>query len=257
MKQWLLLSCFSFIWIAIYAQNNSQIRKSNSGRGLIYNTEKALLLEAKTNGFNVGYQWGTLKTYYKTTFYRLDMGYIRHPKETRVSPNGASVPTNSYFYGKENSFWQIRGGWGTKRYFSEKDAARGVAVGMSYNFGPTLGLLKPYYLNLNQKENSTIRLPDNYIKYSSETAKKFLDKTQINGAAPLTTGLGETRFTPGAHANIGIHMDWGAYEDYVRSLEAGIAVDAFFKKVPILVSNEQNRLYFVNLYVHLQIGKRK
>ncbi len=259
MKQWYLLGCFSLLLSsAIFAQANFQIRQATKGKGLVYNKEKALLFEGKTNGFAIGYQWGELKTYYKTTFYRIDLGFMRHPKETRVNPSGTTVATtNSFYYGKQNSFWQLRGGWGEKRYLSEKDAVRGVAVGMSYNLGPTLGLLKPYYLQLNRAENNGVRLLDNYIRYSAETAKTFLDKEKITGTAPFFTGIGETKLMAGAHANLGIHFDWGAYEDFVRSVEAGFAVDMFFKKVPILVAAEQNRTFFANLYLHLQFGKRK
>lgn len=259
MKKWYIFNCILVLALSASAQGNLQIRQANRSKGLVYNTEKAMVFEGKTNGFALGYQWGNLKTYYKTTFYRVDLGFLRHPKETRVSPTGVTIPTNSFFYGKENSFWQLRGGWGEKRYFSEKDnqASRGVAVGMSYSLGPTLGLIKPYYLNLTRNEINSVRLPENYIKYSAQTAADFLNKEKINGAAPFFTGLRETTVTPGAHVNMGIHFDWGAYEDFVRSIEAGVAADFFFKKVPILVAKQENRLYFVNLYVHLQIGKRK
>ena len=258
MKKWFLLSCFILTVTNIFAQANFQIRQASKGKGLVYNKEKAVLIGGRVNGFALGYQWGDLKTYYKTTFYRVDLGFLRHPKETRVNPSGTTVPTsNSFFYGKQNSFWQLRAGWGEKRYFSEKDANRGVAVGMSYSLGPTLGLLKPYYLTLNLPEGNGLKLPKNYIKYSEETAKTFLDKNKITGVAPFFTGISETKLTAGGHANLGVHFDWGAYEDFVRSIEAGVEADFFFKKVPILIAKEENRLYFLNLYLHLQLGKRK
>jgi hypothetical protein len=252
----LIFSLISFQ--QLFAQTNFQIKQATQGKGLVYNTEKAVLIAGKTNGFALGYQWGELKTYYKTTFYRIDLGFLRHPKETRVNPNGATVPTaNSYYYGKQNSFWQLRAGWGEKRYLSEKESIRGVAVGFSYCLGPTLGLLKPYYLERGGIEGNGFNVDRILVKYDPNNPSEFTDKNSINGAASFFTGVSETRLTPGGHANIGVHFDWGAFEDFVRSMEVGIATDIFLRKVPILVENSQNRLYFINLYLHLQLGKRK
>ena len=128
---------------------------------------------------------------------------------------------------------------------------------MSYSFGPVLGMLKPYYLQLRSSENSTTKVVDNYIKYSPETANLFLNKEKIAGEAPFFTGLGEMRFVPGAHVNVGVHLDWGAYEEFVRSIEVGLAADLYARNVPIMVANNQNRPYFFNLYLQAQIGKRK
>lgn len=259
MKKQSTLLFFIVCFTGLMAQTNFQIKQANRGKGLVYNTEKAVLIAGKTNGFALGYQWGELKTYYKTTFYRIDLGFLRHPKETRVNPNGITVPTaNSYYFGKQNSFWQLRLGWGEKRYLSEKEESnRGVAVGFSYCLGPTLGLLKPYYLERGGFETSTIKIPSVLVKYDPNNPSEFTDKNSILGSAPFFTGLSETRMTPGGHANLGLHFDWGAFEDFVRSLEVGISTDIFAKKVPILVETSQNRLYFINLYLHLQLGKRK
>ncbi|MFZ4544460.1 MAG: hypothetical protein ACOYOA_10450 [Saprospiraceae bacterium] len=259
MKRLLLFFVSLLIVVVVEAQSNFQIRNaSTTGKGLVYNTEAAVILEGKTNGFAAGYMWGNLKTYYKTSFYKIELGYLRNPKESRISPQGLAVQTaNSYIYGKRNSFWQLKGGWGAKRYLSEKDAARGVAVGLSYSFGPNLGLLKPYYLQLHSSENSTIKLVNNFIKYSPETAATFLNKNRISGTAPFFTGIGEMKLIPGGHINFGLHLDWGAYEDYVRALEVGVAADFFLQNVPIMVADSQNRPYFFNLYMQVQIGKRK
>lgn len=240
-----------------FGQGSGKLQ-STTGKGLIYSTEKAALLGGRTNGIDVGYEWGVLKTYYKTTFYKVNLGFIRHPKEVRTNPQGFfNSAGSSYFYGKRNSFWQLRGAWGEKRYLSEKDAYRGVAVGYSYSFGPTLGLLKPYYLILNTGETSPNRFKDTYIKYTDKNAADFMNKEKIAGSAPFFTGIKELGVVPGGHFNLGAHFDWGAYDDFVRALEVGVAVDLFVKKVPILVNNTQNRAFFTNLYVNLQFGKRK
>jgi hypothetical protein len=53
-----------------------------------------------------------------------------------------------------------------------------------------------------------------------------------------------------------VHLDWGAFDEFLRALEVGIQLDIYPKKLPIMV-NSENRPYFMNLYVSLQLGKRK
>ena len=66
---------------------------------------------------------------------------------------------------------------------------------------------------------------------------------------------------PGFHAKAGIHLDWGAFDEFVKAIEAGIMLDVFVKRVPILVENvdivnAENRPFFLNLYLNIQLGKR-
>ena len=55
-----------------------------------------------------------------------------------------------------------------------------------------------------------------------------------------------------------MHFDWGAFDEYVKSLEGGIMVDAFAREAPIMVEvgGAENSRVFVNLFLHLQFGKR-
>ena len=243
--------------VTLFAQtNNAQIKQASVGKGLIYSREHLFYGEGNTNGFGLGFQWGKLKSYYKTTYYQISIGYIRNPKETRSSITSSSFSLGrSFIYGKQNTLMKVDFLMGGKKYLTEKDAVRGVAVGYSYALGPVLGLLKPYYIDYLSAEKPIKK--DNYIKYTPETAIQFLDIAKIDGAAPFSEGLKEIKIQPGVHAKLGLHFDWGAYDEYVRALEVGVSGNFFFKKMPILVENAQNRPFFINLYANLQLGKRK
>ncbi len=232
------------------AQNSQKMRSVGSGKGLIYNRERLFVGEIHTNGGNIAYQWGALKTYYKTTYYQLSLGFLKHPKETRSMPSNLNV-TRAFVYGKQNVLMPLSLVYGEKRYFSEKDNYRGVAVGMSYAVGPNLGLLKPYYIRYEKSDDKKD------IKYSEADSKIFLDKDKITGATPFDRGLNEIKIQPAIHAKLGLHLDWGAFDEYARALEVGFVADYYFKKVPILVDKAQNRSIFVNFYANLQLGKRK
>jgi hypothetical protein len=242
--------CFFFVLTA-WAQN----RINADAKGIIYNNEKAVDFRLHTHGWAVNFQKGLIKTYYKTRYYNFGIGELKHYKESRKSTDfnlsGPSQGFRSYTFGKQNYAFALRGGIGMKRYYSEKAAKNGVAVGISFEGGVTAALMKPYYLEL----RTTRDLQGRTIKYTPETANLFLDDTRITGKGALFKGLGESSIIPGIHARAGVHLDWGAFDEFLRALEVGIMLDVFPKKLPILVS-EQNKPYFLNLFASFQIGKR-
>ncbi len=250
----LLAVLFSIVLLA--QNNNAQIKQASVGKGLIYSRERLMFGEVNTSGLVLSYQWGNLKSYYKTSYYQISIGYIKNPKETRSNITSSSFSLGrSFIYGKQNVLLKTSILAGGKKYLTEKDAIKGVAVGISYAIGPELGLLKPYYLDYFNSIEKSGRV--NYIKYTPETAAQFLDISNINGSAPFSQGLKEIKIQPGIHAKLGLHFDWGAFDEYVRAIEVGISGDFFIKKTPILIDNTQNKQFFINLFANAQLGKRK
>ncbi len=229
-----------------------------TGVGVIYNRETVFNLKVGTNhGFAPGLEFGRLRTYYKTTYYNISLGELKHPKEQRQSAGPSATRSfRPYVFGKQNNFFALRTGWGVKRYYSEKARQKGVAVGMSYSFGPTLGILKPYYLVLARVSDTPGSLLVSHERYSEGNEDIFLDNTHILGASSFSRGFGNLSLLPGANASIAFHMDWGAFDEFVKAMEIGLMVDVFAKKAPILVSDENKQLFF-NFFVNLQFGKRR
>lgn len=243
---------------SLRAQQVIQPRPMQENTGILYTQEFAAGLRLHTNGFAFGITMGNLETYYRTRYFHAEIGEIKHPKEYRQSfDNPGSINgriARPFKFGKQNNFYVLRGGLGIKRYFTEKAKHKGVAVGLAYEGGVSLGILKPYYLEL--------RATDGIIsvskKYTPETADQFLNIWQIHGASGWTKGLGELSLIPGAHGKLAVHFDWGAFDEYVKSIEAGVMVDVFTKKAPIMVetTDVHNSQVFINLFLHLQFGKR-
>lgn len=240
------------------AQAQQTAKPLASGKGIIYNRETAFNLKVSTNrGYAPGLEFGRLRTYYKTTFYHVSIGELKHGKEQRQSANPSiGRAFRPFIYGKQNNLLMLRGGWGVKRYYSEKARQKGVALGMSYSFGPSIGLLKPYYLALSRVADNASTGRVSLEKYGEDNADLFLDNTRILGAAPFTKGFGEISPVLGGNASVAFHMDWGAFDEVVKALEIGLMVDAFATKVPILIGEQNNRLFF-NFFVNLQLGKRR
>ncbi len=249
----LLLTCS-----LLHAQEVFQPKQMDTNVGIVYNQEFAVGLRMHTNGFAIGTTFGKLRTYYLTKYIHFELGELKHEREYRQSfdtPSSLNGRISRAFkYGKQNNLYVLRGAIGAKRYFSEKAKHKGVAFGISYEGGATLGLLKPYYLELRGGDGRV----SISTKYTEETADQFLDIYSIQGASGWTRGLGELSILPGAHAKFAVHFDWGAYDEYLKSIETGFMVDFFSRQAPIMVEadNVENNQLFINLFLHLQFGKR-
>ena len=252
--------CLFFAACLAAAAWSQSLNQPTENVGIIYNRETTFNMKLTTNrGFVPGMEFGRLRTYYKTTYFNISLGELKHPKEQRQSADPLlNRSFRPFIFGKQNNFFVVRSGWGVKRYYSEKAKHKGVAVGFTYSIGPTLGLLKPYYLAICYPDPDS---PGNcrifHEKYSDENASLFLDENgRIKGASPFTRGFSEISFLPGANASIAFHLDWGAFDEFVKALEIGATLDIFPKKVPIMVTDE-NKQFFLNFFVSLQLGKRR
>ncbi len=247
--------------VLVPEQNNYETAK-----GIVYNKEFSVNFKLHTNGFSIGADFGTLKTYYLTRFWGFEIGEIKHPKEFRQSFDFRNPITSkvarAFVFGKQNNFYPIRISFGEKRYFSEKASRKGLAIGGSYAVGPSLGLLKPYYLELVRFiEPGSNQVVVRSERYSTENEDVFLDINSIYGSAGFTKGFDGIEILPGANAKLAIHFDWGAFDEFVKALDAGVMVDFYFRKVPIMVESErldntENSPIFINLFLNLQLGKR-
>lgn len=275
MKYFLTLCCSLLLWTT-YGQQSLEAGQNYyddaEAKGIVYDQEwsvdfRLLTPRAVALGFNVG----KLLSYDRTRFYNFEFGNLRHPMERRESLDqifSSNRVSRAFVFGKQNNFYLLRAGIGEKRYFSEKAKNRGLAVGVSYQIGPNLGFVKPYYLELIRfRDGGTSQIyisEETYIPSSAAgpgNANLFLDLGRINGAAPFSEGLEDLSIMPGLHLKAAAHFDWGAFDEFVKALEAGINIDVFFKDVPIMVEDPlvphlENSPVFVNLYLNLQLGKR-
>lgn len=239
----------------------------NQDKGILFQKESGVNARIYTNGFSFGYQIGKIVKYNLSQYYFAEFGELKDPIETRqqknISLSGPRSTFRGFIFGKQNNFYPLRVGVGEKRFLSEKGKRKGLAMGVSYEGGATLGLLKPYYLILRHTGDN----PGNFTsirseKYSLENANRFLNWDDIFGADKLTKGLDELGIIPGLHVKGSLHFDWGAYGEFIRSAEIGIMADGYIKDVPILADNEalginNNQNIYLNLFVNLRLGKRK
>lgn len=269
MPRQLLLAAFALLLsVSVYGQQRlpgNQNIYGATGRGIIYDTEMTFHLAITTpRNFFFGVRSGKLISFDKMKYWSASFGDIRHSRERRENPDRINLLTNrvsrAYVFGKENQLYALRVGFGTRKYLSEKARQRGVAVGYSYEFGPTLGLLKPYYLEVDAGEpGSPGTIID--IRHTGDNTAQFLNQDRIFGASAWTLGLDEIQLRPGIHAKVAAHFGFGAYDEVAKSLEAGIMADFLLGDTDIMIESDitpgiKNSPLFLNMYIKVQLGKR-
>lgn len=256
-KIYLVTLLLVFSTAILFSQDRD--RRPREAKGVVYNKEMGGHLQLMTNGWSLGGHYGIINTYYKTRIYSFEIGELKNAREQRQSTGfgggSFSNTSRSFIYGKQNNFYTIKFGMGEKRYFSEKADRKGVAVGMTYSVGPSLGLIKPYYLEIQSSDPNNGRPAIRDVRYDGTEESDFLKYPLIFGASSSLLGFNELSVALGGQAKAGLHLDWGAYDEFLRALEVGISVDIYSKNIPIMVTDD-NRPYFVNLYVLAQLGKR-
>jgi hypothetical protein len=221
---------------------------------ILYRNEKTFAFLLNSNGMGGNFRYAKRITYLKKTLYEVDLVNIKHPKEVKIYTGSYATSTSkSYVYGKTNSFFTLRTGIGFQREIFQKQDQGGISVRYFYTFGPDLGMAKPIYYNYVTIVQYN---GQNYYEYSTEKfgESQHPNPTEIIGRASFFKGFDEMSLIPGAYGKLGITMEFGRSEKIINALEAGIILDAFIKKVPIMATKSNSQL-FLTLFVSYRFGR--
>ncbi len=250
-----------FGFLALLGKAQEPLKRTELGdnplKGIIYFRESSMDVRLQTNGFNIGYNKGKIVSYYRTDYYHIYLGYERDPKEwskTEYFKNFDGI--SNYTFGKQNYFMVLRAAKGRKVYLSEKALKRGLAVGYSFEYGANMGLLKPYHLLL--EYTSELERDFRSEPYSEANAHLFLNPEKIVDKGSILDGWNKVQLVPGLNAEVSAVFAPDAYDEMVRSLEVGLHLDAYIKKIPIMVQTENNRNRWLipHFFIKVQLGKR-
>ena len=139
----------------VFTSNASQAQLPLEKKGILLEKERSFGLKLNTSGLGISLfgDFGKQLSVSKKRIIRIEAYQIKHPKEYRQNlesfwtSQGMSL-SKSYFYGVKNNLYALQAGIGMKKIFAEKAEKSGVEASFVYLGGVTLGLLKPYYLNL-------------------------------------------------------------------------------------------------------------
>ncbi|MES1218534.1 MAG: hypothetical protein ABUT20_23725 [Bacteroidota bacterium] len=227
---------------------NALIKQSEEG-ALIFSKQNIFGLQFRTNGYGAFYEVGRFKTARKTNIYRIDLTEIKNPKEDKLQSGGIFLG-NPYIYGKVNNFYQVTLGFGQQYILGQKGNKNGVSVSAVYNGGLAIGLLRPYYIEV-QDPNGGNRT----IKYSVKDSALFVGPTIVGGGG-LGRGWGEMKIKPGGFIKSALRFDYGRFNEVVSGIEAGLSLEFYSSKIPIMLQQKDKQIFFQG-YISVLFGRRK
>lgn len=202
-----------------------------------------------SNGYGAFIEFGRIKTVKKGLLFQFEISEYKSTKEDKRSTFTGSYST-PYIFGKQNFFYPVKLGIQQQVLFGNKSNKNGVSITGNFGGGVSVGLLRPYYVQLGGTNT--------FVKYESDSASKstFLAPSAIAGGPGLGKGWSEIEVTPGAYLKTALRFDYGSYNEVVSALEVGIVADFNSKKIPIMVHEKQKQLFFTG-YVSILFGRRK
>jgi hypothetical protein len=224
--------------------------ESNIDKKVLFRREQTGFIMVHSGGFGLGYRNGKSKTYFRKFFWEIEGLNMKHPKEFKISSYYEN--SKNFIYGKLNNFYLLRGGVGQQHILNGKPYWGGVEVRVFYMGGLSLGFAKPQYMYI--------------VKYDEVTGQSYLNIerfdpdihtiTDIYGRAPFFKGFDHIGLYPGIFLKAGVSFEYGADDKFVKTLECGAFLDAFYKNVPIM-AYQKNQFLFANVYIAMHLGKRK
>ena len=209
------------------------------------------------DGWGAHLMYGRYRTANDRELIGLEFVTMKHPKEIK-SYNPYYENSRGYFYGKLNSMLVLRPMYGHKYRIAEKIRKSGVELNVVWGVGPSLGLLKPVYLQIGYGANGQPIAPYATIQEERyDPTKHFANN--IYGRASWFRGLGELKVYPGLSGRVALNFEYAGNNTGIRGIEVGATLDAYAEKVPIMaeIDGVENKQFFLEFYLSLQIGGKK
>ena len=239
------------LFLPIKAQEISSFDTINDAK-ILLRKEKSGFLEIHTGGFGLGYHSGKHLTGYKKRMFEIEITGMKHQKEIKIV-NPYLQTSKAYFYGKQNSLFIIRSGFGKQRIINSKPYWGGVELRYFYYGGLSLGLLKPVYLYI---AHDTIV---GNLHYFTTTIEKYEpdihSEDDIYGRAPFLKGFGGIQPVPGVYFKTGLNFEYGENDEILKAIEMGVTGELYIKKLPMMAFNS-NRNYCVSIFLSFHFGTR-
>ncbi len=227
----------------------NNLMKMEEEGDLIFNKHSIFGIKLSTDGYGISYEKGKYKTNSKTSILQFELNEKKSPKYHKVTAAGFNgYDFNSVVIGKLNNFYQLKASIGQQYLIGGKGNKNGVAVTALYMGGVSLGILKPYYVNVVGNSSD--------FQFRSKYPTIIDSNYEVLGASGFTVGWGEVSIRPGLNAKTALRFDYGRYNESVAAIEVGLSGEYYFSKIPMLYLVPEKNFFF-NAYVTILFGRRK
>jgi hypothetical protein len=224
---------------------NSLLKQEEEGE-IIFSKQGVFGIKLNTDGYGLSYEIGRFKSARVANIFQLEINEKKHKKEKRTSLLN-SFNFNSVIFGKLNNFYQVKLSAGQQRVIGGKGNKNGAAVMAIYTGGVSVGLQKPYYVDVVDNGNQRYR----------KTYPEIIDSLyKEQGAAGFTVGWNKVQPKYGLTAKGALRFDYGRFNETVSAIEVGLNAEYYIQKVSQMTYNPEKNFFF-NAYISLLLGRRK
>lgn len=185
---------------------------------------------------------------------QVELSERRHFKEIKAANASSTTPgtasPSSFIYGKTNNFYTFKVGFGNRKMIAGKPEQGTVSIHWVYLGGLSIGLLKPYYIDVSNGFETKS------IAYSDSTKDQFINYSQIIGSSGWSKGLGDIKIVPGFHLRTGFHFDFANNKRAKMAIETGATLEYYTSEIQQMAMQKEQSMFF-NVYAAFQFGKRK
>jgi len=242
MKKLLIIAVvFLFGIVTLFAQGELDEQQK-----VFIRNERSFAILLNTDGFGVSYRAAKRIDFLNKHFLEFEFGTLRHPKEYRQST--LYNQGGSFIFGKLNSTFYLRGGYGYQHEIYKKADLGGIAVRYFYSAGPVFAVYKPIYY----KVLYPVSVSEFEVKEEKFDESIALPQ-DIYSRASFLKGLNETKVMPGLFAKGGFIFEYSKEDKVLHAIELGVQINLFPKKIPIMASDDNKSIFF-SLFVSYRFG---
>jgi len=220
---------------------------------MLFRNESSYGIALTSTGWGANYVFGKHVNNRNKDLYEIHLVEIKHPKEVKTT-NPYYPNQKRFVFGKVNSFYNLRLGYGKQKKLYSKADKGGIEIRMYYTGGFDLGFAKPIYYEVIDSLviiNNASYLITGTTKFNPNIHSPY----DIIARAGFLKGANETKIIPGVYGNLGFGFEFSESDKVLNSIEAGVTVDLFPKSVEIM--SERGKFYYVSLFVCYRFGKVK
>ncbi len=262
MKKLFLVLLATFALSAVWAQTEQSAKKTRrearterinamaklEEEGVIgYKKHTVFGGKLSSDGYGGFIEIGKAMSVRKALLFQLDISERKHIKEEKEQ---VYLNTSPLIYGKINFFYPVKLGVQYQYLLGNKGNRNGVSVTANVGGGLSLGLLRPYMIDVDKQGERT------FVKYESADSTYFLDRSTHIAGPGFGKGWGSMKFTPGLYVKPAVRFDYGKYNEMVSAIEVGLTAEYFTKNIPQMIYIEQKKMFF-SAYVAVLFGRRK
>ncbi|MEE2700125.1 MAG: hypothetical protein VYD71_02025 [Bacteroidota bacterium] len=256
-------ACFILLFIPFLLFSQEPLKRTKK---ILYKNERNVGLNVHSLGWGVHARriWNdNVRWQY---FFELDIVSLKHPKQVKTI-NAFFSDAKGYDFGKQNSTFLLRSGFGKQLILFDKDDFGGIMVSAIASGGVSAAFLKPVYLEILYQDEYSNELYVETEKYDPTDANHT--PYSIYGRASYFEGFDEMKLQFGGYLKGGFTFEFSKKDEVIKSIETGVCLDAYKigenamlkttigKKLPIMAI-QNNKKTFLTFYINMNFffGKK-